>query len=60
VPQYEEIDAESYAQGWRETIQDAVDAAMLAEDVPIGETREVDVIIGRRKNPHHEYKATLR
>jgi hypothetical protein len=60
MTQYEEIDAESYAQGWRDTIQEAVDAALFAEDVPYGETREIDVIMGRKKNPHHEYKATLR
>lgn len=60
MTQYEEIDAESYAQGWRGSIQEAVDAALLAEDVPYGETREVDVIMARKMNPHHEYKVTLR
>lgn len=55
---YEEVDAESYAQGWRKTIQEAVDAALADEKVPAGEEREV-VIIGRKKNPFHEYRAAV-
>jgi hypothetical protein len=57
---YEEIDVESYAQGWRKTIQEAVDAALAEANVPVGEEREVDVIYGRKRNPFHEYRATLR
>jgi hypothetical protein len=55
---YEEIDVESYAQGWRKSIQEAVDAALADEKVPAGEEREV-VLYGRKKNPFHEYRAAV-
>jgi hypothetical protein len=60
MTQYEEINAESYAQGWRKSVQEAVDAALLDPEVPVGEAREVEVILGRKKNPFHEYKAILK
>jgi hypothetical protein len=60
MTQYEEIDAESYADGWRMSLQEAIDAALFDPEVSVGEAREVDVILGRKKNPHHEYKAILR
>jgi hypothetical protein len=55
---YEEVDPESYAQGWRKSLQEALDAAMA--DVPVGEEREVDVIYVRKRNPIHEYRITLK
>ncbi|HET8874209.1 MAG TPA: hypothetical protein VFM83_11035 [Gaiellaceae bacterium] len=58
MTQYEEVDAESYAQGWRKTVQEAADAAMANVEVPIGEEREL-VIYGRKKNPFHEYRAAV-
>jgi hypothetical protein len=51
---YEEVDPESYAQGWRKSLQEALDAAMADEE------REVDVIYVRKRNPIHEYRITLK
>jgi hypothetical protein len=55
----EEPDEESYAEGWRGTIQEAADAALGAEQVEIGPTREI-VVYGRKKNPIHEFRVALK
>jgi hypothetical protein len=58
--EYDYPDPEAYAQGWRKYFQEALDAALEMEDVPVGEVREVDVIYGRRRNPIHEYRVSLK
>jgi hypothetical protein len=60
--QYEGIDAEAYAQGFRRELKEAVDAALDRDDVPVGETRVIDYIEVKRvrKNPIHDYRVSLR
>jgi hypothetical protein len=43
---------------WKKTIREAVEAAMA--DVPVGQTRIIEAIEVRKKNPLHEYRVILR
>lgn len=46
------------ADKWRQSIKDAVEAAM--EDKPVGTTEVIEAIEVRKKNPLHEYRVILR
>lgn len=46
------------ADKWRQTIKEAVEAAM--EDKPVGTTAVIEAIEVRKRNPLHEYRVILR
>jgi len=52
-----DIDVESYRDGWRKTIAEAIAAAMST--VPYDDPRVVELLV-QKKNPIHEYKVVLR
>ena len=60
--EYEGINRESYAQGWRRELKEAIDAALEENGVPVGETAIIDYIEVKRvrKNPIHDYRVVLR
>ena len=57
-----ETDPQLFEQGFRREFKEAVNAALIRDDVPVGETREIDYIevYRARQNPLHDYKVNLK
>jgi len=60
-PDYGETDPELFDQGFRRELKDAVNAALIRDGVPVGETRVIDTIevYRARQNPLHDYKVNF-
>jgi hypothetical protein len=60
--EYEGINREAYAQGWRREFKEAIDAALEEAGVPVGDTALIDYIEVKRvrRNPIHDYRVVLR
>jgi hypothetical protein len=57
--EYEGIDSEAYAQGWRRELRDAVDEALAEYEV--GYEAQIDIFVKKRRdNPVHDYRVALR
>ncbi len=56
-----ETDPQLFDRGFRRELKDAVNAALLRDDVPVGETRTIESIevFRARQNPLHDYKINL-
>lgn len=56
-----ETDPELFSQGFRREFKDAVNAALIRHDVPVGETRTIESIevYRARENPLHDYKVNF-
>jgi hypothetical protein len=56
-----ETDPQLFDQGFRRELKDAVNAALIRDDVPVGETRTIESIevFRARQNPLHDYKVNL-
>ena len=60
-PDYGETDPELFNQGFRREFKEAVDAALIRHEVPVGETRVIESIevYRARQNPLHDYKVNF-
>lgn len=60
MSEYEGIDKDAYAQGWRREFREAVDEALAP--YPVGEEKLIEEIWvkKRRENPVHDYRVVLR
>ena len=48
-------------QGWRRDLKEAVNAALVRDGVPVGESVEIVVEVRRlSENPLHDYKVSFR
>jgi hypothetical protein len=57
--EYEGIDPEAYAQGWRRDLRDAIDEALAPHEV--GYEAPIDIYVKKRRdNPVHDYRVVLR
>lgn len=57
----EQTSPEDYAHGFRREFREAVNAALVREEVPVGETRVIEVEVKRlRENPLHDYRVSFR
>jgi hypothetical protein len=52
---------EDYVQGFRRDLRDAVNAALVRDEIPVGETREIVIEVKKlRDNPLHDYRVSFR
>ena len=56
-----ETDPELFDQGFRREFKEAVNAALIRDGVPVGETRVIESIevYRARQNPLHDYKVNF-
>ena len=56
-----ETDPELFNQGFRREFKEAVNAALIRHEVPVGETRAIESIevYRARENPLHDYKVNF-
>jgi hypothetical protein len=56
-----ETDPELFNQGFRREFKEAVDAALIRHEVPVGDTRVIESIevYRARQNPLHDYKVNF-
>jgi hypothetical protein len=60
-PDYGQTDPELLNQGFRREFKEAVNAALIRDEVPVGETRVIASIevYRARQNPLHDYKVNF-
>ncbi len=52
----EQTSTEDYDRGFRRELKEAVNAALIRDDVPVGDERVIRVTVKRlSRNPHHDY-----
>jgi hypothetical protein len=56
-----ETDPQLFEQGFRREFKEAVNAALIRDDVPVGESRTIASIevFRARQNPLHDYKVNF-
>jgi hypothetical protein len=57
-----DTDPQLFEQGFRRELKEAVNAALVRDDVPVGETVVIESIevYRARQNPLHDYKVNFR
>ena len=52
----EQTSTEDYGRGFRRELKDAVNAALIEHNVPVGDERVIRITVKRLSaNPHHDY-----
>ena len=53
---HEQTSTEDYARGFRRELKEAVNAALIRDNIPVGDERVIRVTVKRLSaNPHHDY-----